>query len=280
MKKIIISLLVVLVLVQAAAAEEPAREEAGLALNTSYQHIEEMTEANFSVSRVSDMLAEARQQFEAQSALEKMNKTPNYKPLIEKAEEIAKLRRQAFEISDEINALELTLKETENINKTAIQEIIDLARKELGDERYEKAKADVDTAYKKISEEQALSTKVAFFLETARKNILDFLAANWIIISSSAAAITALLVLFHGKLIEMKIKKKIRRLDTRRTVLNDMIKALQHEYFELGRISEGTYKVKIEKYKEMLRDIDRLKPLLREELEARRGVLSKLKGKR
>lgn len=49
-------------------------------------------------------------------------------------------------------------------------------------------------------------------------------------------------------------------------ILSELIKKLQTNYFKDKKISETEYKVKLEAFKEMIRDLDRKIPLLREKL--------------
>ena len=64
----------------------------------------------------------------------------------------------------------------------------------------------------------------------------------------------------------MKIKKEINALNVRKRTLNDLIKKLQKSYFGSKTMSETEYRVKLEKFKNMIRDVDRQIPLLNEEL--------------
>jgi len=276
-RALIITLVIALLLVHGVSAQV-SRKEAQLAINLSEEYLQDMLDAGFSATRVNDTLMEAKQIFTAQSVLEDTKGTPNYELVIEKTDEIAEIKKDAFDMYDEINALELTLTELEGINKTAIEDILNKAKQEFQDERYKKVEGLIEKAYEKISEEQAFSTKVAFFFETTQKNIVTFFMSNWIIITSSAIIIIVFLFLFHGELSKGRIRRKIKKLDIRKDVLNQMIKKLQHEYFELGKISEETYKVKLKKFEELMRDIERRKPLLREELESKSSFISRFRS--
>lgn len=274
-KTILLAALAAIMLAMPGSLAQNNREQASLALNQSYDSLMQMKEAGFSAERVNDTLTEARQMFAAQSALEYAGGTPDYAVVIERTDEIARIKKQAFDVNDEIKALELFMADIESSTKEAVAGIAESANVEFGDERYDEAAAFVEKAYQKISEEQAFGTRVSVFLDAAGRNVYGFLVSNWLLLSASIAAIAIGLVLFHGELSRARLKRKIKKLELRKGVINDMIKELQREYFEFGRIAESTYSIKIEKYKEMLRDIERLKPLLREEMEKHSGALSR-----
>ena len=194
MKNKLIIILAIALLLTPGVLAQSSREEAELALVTSEQHIQEMIDAGFSVFRVNDTLEEAQQILKSQIALEDSGGEPDYELVTEKTDDITELKRNAFYVHDEINALQSTLGELGDINITAVQEIIDDAKVEFQDERYDQASDYIEDAYEKISEEQAFSTKVSFFFETTRKNIVTFLATNWIWVTSSAIIIVILFV--------------------------------------------------------------------------------------
>lgn len=54
-------------------------------------------------------------------------------------------------------------------------------------------------------------------------------------------------------------------------VLESLIREAQTGYFETGTLSEASYRVRLKKFSELTRDINRTLPLLREELVKRKG---------
>jgi len=62
------------------------------------------------------------------------------------------------------------------------------------------------------------------------------------------------------------IERKIQRLELRKEKILDIIKDAQREYFQDGKMSEGIFNIKTKKLAELIRDIDRQIPMLRERL--------------
>jgi len=248
----------------------PDRTEAEMALNMSIEHMRQMQEAGFHTTRINDTLADAVQMFKAQTVLEDSGGVPDYSLVTRITGDIESMKNKAFRIYDELQALEMMTGELEG-EDTGLVSVIEEARTEFGDERYDESLVLIEKAYDKISEEQSLNARLSFILENAGKNIVTFLAANWLLIVLSLTVLVVFLAAFHNALSRMRIRRRIRKLEIKKDVLNDMIKQLQHEYFELGKTSEDAYRIKMKKFNEMLRDIEREKPLLNESLEKKTG---------
>ena len=73
-------------------------------------------------------------------------------------------------------------------------------------------------------------------------------------------------MIFKVPIMAYVIKMKMERLFIRRKTLKGLIKEAQQDYFGTGSLSEGSYNIKVKKYAEMVRDIDRQIPLLKEQL--------------
>ena len=65
---------------------------------------------------------------------------------------------------------------------------------------------------------------------------------------------------------KIKIRLKLKNLLRQKNTLNLLIKKLQYGYFEKKDISESEFGIKLEKFKEMIRDINRQIPLLKEQM--------------
>jgi hypothetical protein len=72
-----------------------------------------------------------------------------------------------------------------------------------------------------------------------------------------------------------RTKGKINHLNKEKEVVYNLIKELQKDYFEKQKIAENSYKIKIKKYGEIIRDINRQIPLLQAELEKKKRSLRK-----
>jgi hypothetical protein len=65
---------------------------------------------------------------------------------------------------------------------------------------------------------------------------------------------------------------RLDRLRAEQEVIRSLIAKSQKDYFEKGKLSEATYHARIEKYSEMIRDLERQIPLINEELARAKGL--------
>jgi predicted transcriptional regulator len=247
-------------------------DEAQKALNASEKTIAEMQAQNFSVSMVNDTLQEALQIFTAQELINRSGGGADYSLVITKTNSIEEIRASALNAYDELVALEKTLAELTGADRQAVSQYFEEARAEFYNERYDNVKGKVDAVYQKISEQQALNTKVAAMLDASRKNIVGFFEANWMYLLSAAIVIVVIVSVTANRFLRYRITKKMRTLNMEKVVITELMKDTQRMYFEQAKISDDMYKVRIDKFEELMRDIDRQLPLLREELELRSGI--------
>ena len=248
-------------------------EDASNTLNISEQHIREMLDMGFGVERVNDLLTEAKEIFRAQKALEEAGGSPDYSLITDKTDKIRDLKNKAFNVNDEITALEIRIQELEGINTTEITSLLEQAKEEFENERYDQSKVKIEEAYEKISEEQALSIRVVAFFDATRKGILNFIAINWQILLTALIILVIIAIFFKNEISRYLIKREIRRLDMEKKVILGLIKKLQRQYFELGTVPEVSYTSKLVKFEELIRDINRRIPLLKADLESTRSML-------
>lgn len=239
------------------------------ALNQSRIDLQEMIDAGFNVLKVNDTLSEAEQLFAAQFALMKEGGTADFSLILERTAEITELRKQAEEMNDELNALEARVKEI-GFESEAFA-IFNKAKEEFADERYDKVANLVEEAYVKISEEQALQTRFRAIYTAGTKTIFDFFKKRWKEIIFTATLIILVYFLARKRIALFLINRKINNLNFEKEVLGKLIKKAQYEYFHLQKIPEELYHIRIEKFGELIRDIDRQIPLLVEEKERVKG---------
>ena len=240
------------------------------ALNQSRIDLQETIDTGYSVLRINDTLSQAQQLFEAQYALEKAGGTPDYSLILERTKEITELREQTEEMSDELKALETRLKETGYESEAFA--IFNKAKEEFADERYDKVAELVEEAYVKISEEQALQTRFRAIYEASTKTVVDFFKDRWKEITFTIVIISIVYSFSHKRIAIYLINRKIKDLNFEKEVLKNLIKQTQYEYFHLFKIPEELYHIRIEKFGELIRDIERQIPLLIEERERIKGL--------
>jgi hypothetical protein len=257
----------------AGAVDAQTLEDCQQAIAKAQLQIAEMAASNFSVTKANDTLQEAVQIFAAQEMLNKSGKKADFSLPMAKANSIGDIKSAAFNAYDELVALEKTVAELPADEQAGLQEGLEGARAEFYSERYDKVGEKVDAVYKKMSEQQALNEKLAAVLDASRRNIAGFFQYNWPYVLAAAAAAVVIFIISANRVLRRRIRERMRTLEMERDVILGLIKDTQKLYFESGKISEDMYNVRLQKFEELIRDIERQLPLLREELELRKGFI-------
>lgn len=235
-------------------------------LDASKLLISEMEKNNFSVQRPMDIYTEASEIYKAQVALEQANGTPDYTLIYKRADEISNISSQAFNLSDELNALNIRLNESD-VNTTESRALYDSAIQEFRDERYDVAEKRVSEAYDKLFELESSQSRIAAFYASVSDTFGSFLERNQVYIISGLAVFIVFLIIARKKIQTWILKKRLHHLEVKKKILFELIAKAQKEYFDKKALGEDTYKIKISKFEELVRDLDRQIPLVKEELE-------------
>lgn len=229
--------------------------------------MEKMAAEGFRINRYNDTLTEAYQLFEIQAALEKNGMETDYTRLYDKIGALTELKQNAYQAMDELKALELAINQSKIANLSLVLEIYDNAESELNSERYENCILAIDKAYKKMSELEAIQTKLKAFYEATSRGVWNFIKERWEIILAVTVLVIVLYLITYPKIKVKVLSVKIDRLERRKVAITNLIAKTQKDYFEEGKIPETVYLIRTKKYSEMIRDINRQIPLLREEIE-------------
>lgn len=242
-------------------------DEALVQLGQANVSIARMKDAGFPYIRSQDIYLTAMQWFEGQSALELADGTPDYRFVIEKVAEIKTIERESFSVNDDLRALAMRIQNaTIEVNRSEVLNMQAQARQEFLDSRFEEARRIVNNAYDKISELEAETTRSKTLAESARRNIETFLQENWQKIVAVFAVIIVIFLVFQKQIRRFLIEVKIHTLTMEKAVLDSMLKNLQKDYFESGKVNELSYHIKTKKFGDIVRNINRQIPLLKEEL--------------
>lgn len=244
--------------------------QVGNELTLAQKAMDDMASSGLSVTRYNDTLSLANQVYEAQIVLEKAGSKPDYSFVEGKLAELDGIKQNAFKAFDELKALELAINRTADINRTAVLEIYNQAMLEFESERYEEALKSVEKCYEKISEEEAIQTKLRAFYEAASRGIMAFLQEWWKELLATTATVLLVIVLTYNRIMRRLLERRIRDLEKRKEAVKGLIMQTQKDYFEGGNTGEETYHIRTKKYAELIRDINRQIPLLKEELAMRR----------
>ncbi len=246
--------------------------EARTALLNAQGIIAEMEKAGFNTTRVEDIFTVLLEFYSGQVALE-ANGTQSYTDIIKRADEITKVRNEAFDAKQRLRGLELRMQNT-NIDKAEPMKLYFAAEQDIQSERYEEAKIKIEQAYAKVADleaRQSTGRVIADITKSTGQRLLEL----WKEVLIAAAIISAAVFLSYNKIAIYLLQRKMRSLEAEKKTLESLIKETQEHYFHSGKMAETTYHININKFGEMIRDIERQLPLLREQIEGQRGAIWK-----
>jgi len=243
-------------------------QKAKICLRESEDVLKELIDTNFSIERVNDTLNEAKNLFDAQNVLKEKKKETDFSIVVPYCDEIQQIKINAFNSRDEFLALEKFYEETfvEGMNTTDVGKIIAEIENELESERYEKIPSLIDEAYEEIINMKSSHTTLNLFYTSTKRSLKKFFLDNWIYLSVFVAVLAVLFLIYKKAISKWIIKRKLNNLEIRKKTIKGLIMHTQREYFDKGKLPEGIYNVRIKKFGELIRDIDRQIPLLKEEL--------------
>jgi hypothetical protein len=265
--------LILIFLISIVSAAEDIVEDVGNQLIEAEEIVNSLEEEGFNIARANDTLKVAKEIYDAQS--KKRTVSDDYYDLVlGYIGEIKLMEEKAYIARDEtLYAYSLyneTKREKPEINLSAAEIILSEMQFEFESERYEEAFELARKASSKIVEIEGQYTALNLAYATTTRTIRSFIVNNWMYILAFIVGFTIFSLLFKNRLVYYKTKYKIKKLYTESQVLEDLIKNTQLSYFKQGAISEETYRIRIRKFSEIIRDINRKIPLLKEELAKRK----------
>jgi hypothetical protein len=247
-----------------------------LAANES---IAKLQENNFSYVRYQDTLTLAQTFYSDQLTNEFNNVSADYSAVQQKLKELQEIESSAFLVSDELKALELTINQTPEINLSKVLEKYDLAKQAFVSERYEESLDLIDETYEEISTQEAAVTRVKALYDIASRSIGNYFRMYWWQITMVFLSFILFFIISYIPFMTFLTNEKIKKLELRSKSIYHLISESQRDYFEKKHLSESTYRIRMKKYSELLRDINRQIPLLREELILRKRMFFSLTKK-
>lgn len=226
-----------------------------------------MQEREIPITRVNESYQEAMQLYSAQVALENSDKETDYSFAIKKAAEVGTIRKISIKALDELKIFKESFEEIEkDTNLSDMKEDYIQVISSFEQERFEETVELIDEAYTKISEIQASQTALNLFYSTTTRSIKDFFVNHWLDLISILLVITIFIVIFWRTITELKLRIKLNHLILQKSSIKKLIKEMQFAYFKKRSISGLEYKIRIKKFEDLIRDIDRKTLLLREEI--------------
>jgi hypothetical protein len=269
-------------LTQSISAPEPEYHNSTLAakwIKDTENEITELEQNGLGVIRMNDILKDTKQLYEAQVALEKQNGIPDFRLIKQRIDEIEQVKVGALEVGDQLTALRVYVDSIKNLNLSEVNLIYDQAKAEFSKERYDVSSNLIESAYKKISQIQAASTTTSVIYKVATASVMSFLKENWKTIVIIISVLFILGIILHNRIFAYIITRKILKLQLEKSILNNLIQQTQKEYFDKKTLPEESFNIRIKKFKELIREINRQIPLLKEQVERRKRTKSLPKKK-
>ena len=261
---IVLMFVLVLPLILALSEESIQAEQL---INQAEKDISEMSLENIPTTRVNESYQEAIQIYSGQLFLEEMGRRAEYKTVIEFTSEINLIRKNSLKANDELEVFkEVFNSAKEEINLSEMYEDYDNVLLSFEEERFEDTLILINEWYEKLSEVQASQTTLKLFYLTTSKTIKNFFINNWLKLVIVAIVILFAFLIFKTTISKLKIRIKLNYIVLRKHTLNKLIKDMQFNYFRNRKMSKTEYDIKLKKFTEMLRDIDRQTMILKEKI--------------
>lgn len=245
-----------------------SQQQASDCLDHSKKLMLELVDENLSVKRVNDTIYQAEIIYNSQALLSNRGQKSDFSLVTTYCDSVSNIYSLALSSKDSISTLLKFYNEsiTSEMNSSSVDLIINEINFEMQSERYEKIQDLVDSAYNEISNIRARSTALNLFVDSTSRGLKRFILNNWIYLLSSLILIVVLWI-FLRKPIKIKLlNSKLDGLARRRNSIKKLIMKSQQEYFQTGKIADSDYKIRVANYAELIRDIDREVPLIKEEL--------------
>jgi len=227
----------------------------------------EMQGRGLRVTRVNESFQQALQLYSAQIALEIQKGSGDFKLVNQSASEVCNTKDVALKALDEFLVFNRSYFNAEKqFNLSSMNKEYNNILKSLDEERFEDTLTLVNKGYNDLSDLEASQTSLKLFYDTTTRSIKDFFLENWRMLLTWIVIIVILLIVFWKSIRREMLKIKLDNLYLRRKSINELIKKMQYDYFKTKKMSEMEYNVKLKTFEEMIRDVERQIPQLKEEL--------------
>jgi hypothetical protein len=279
MKNKLALILVLLISINIALAENTTRPDAVNALDDSEIILQDMEGNGFSIIYMVDKLMEAKNVFEqveyaeilrsgdstskqkreAELALRLINWVDlHYSDVLVHTNEMGLRKWQAYEIYDQLTALELNIGANKKLDVMGAKNLLEQAEEAFYEDRYDDSLTLIEQS--KIELESQKKQSAAFF--SMQKNAKNSIQRYWIPILLSILILAAISFFSSKQVRKGLLKRKIKRMKIEKEVLTGLLKDTQIERFKKNKISGLVYNIRVEKYKTRLNEIKEELPVL------------------
>jgi hypothetical protein len=265
--KLILVIFFVLLLGSTVLGVSKDAREVKLSLEEHAEIVDMMKHQKLTTNRVEDLLYVANALYKEQLENEENGSAYNYNFIKIKLNEIEVVSEQAFNAYNELKLLEIEMEEIRSsIDMEEIDGLYIIAKQELDDERYSTSIDKIDDARKKISELNSFNSRARAISTQLSKGLLNFIWTYKYIFLVIILVPLLIYLIFKKQIRKHKLNKRLKEYETQKTVLHNLIKKLQNDYFIDGNVPETSYTVKLQKYEELIRDVERKVAIVKEEL--------------
>lgn len=275
--------LVIIILVPQISALSNESIQAKELIAQAEEDILYMQEKEIPVIRVNESYQEALQLYSVQIALETEDKEADYTLVIKKAHEVSTIRKTAVKAQDELKIFKESFEEVKkDTNLSGMKEEYNRIIISFEQERFEETVELIDQAYNTISEIQASQTAFNLFYSTTTRSIKNFFIKHWLDFLSILLVIIIFIVISWKTLMEIRLRIKLNYLILQKSTIKKLIKEIQFAYFKKKTLSSLEYNIRLKKFEELIREIDRKTMLLKEEIFklSQRGKKKRIRKKR
>ncbi len=224
-----------------------------------------MQEREIPTLRVNEILEDAVQLYVAQSSLSNSKTSAKFDLVLEYALKVSEIKELSFEAKDELNVfISFYESSSKSLDLSEMETFYSDLLISFQEERFEDTISSIEEGYGLLSDIQSSQTALNLFYDTTSKTIKNFFIENWKKMLIGIAIILSFLVIFWAGLRRLFLRRKKRYLFLRKNTIKNLIKDLQRDYFSRQNISETEYHVRLKKFGELVRDIDRELSLLKE----------------
>lgn len=266
-------------------------QNAAICIRESKGIMQSMIDEEFNILSVNDSLKQAEAVFLSQTVLKEKKKTYDFSLVIVYCDNIKTIGEEAIKARDDSNSLLKFYEDSKipGMNTTNIDLLIDKINEAIETERYSEVPALVEKAYTEITLARSTYTALNVFYEATARGVASFLNArnrilyipgfieikNWHFLLGLFILILILLFIYRIRIMRKILENKLEKLENRRKTIKELVMQTQRDYFQYGKIPEGEYNIKTKRFAELVRDIDRQVPLLKEEIiKLKGGIIS------
>jgi hypothetical protein len=267
-KKVFLFFILILLIGTISGASNITREDALRCINDSQKIMKDLSLQKFNILRINDSLRQAENLYDSQVVLFDKKRSYDFSLVIPYCNEITKINKEAITAQDEFSAFKIFYNSSiiPGMNTSSIDLLVNQIQAEMDNERYENVKSMVDNAYNELINFKSSYTSLNLFLDSTTTGLRKFILKTWKVLLSIVIILIILFLIYRIKLSKWILTRQIENLQLRKKTVQELIMKVQKNYFETGKMPEGEYNIRIKKFAELIRDIDRQIPLLKEEL--------------